>query len=167
MFLKLQPYWQHTTFKRAHQKLASQFFGLYPILHRVGKVAYNIQFLGGAHIHPIFHVSLLKKYVGECTNVSPKLLLITKEGEVELEQDKIIDTSQVKQGNKFVKEVLVQWRRLPAEEATWEDADLLKQQFPTMNLEDKVPLVGEGIDRPMPQRSSRCGRKNPKYFGMA
>ena len=31
VLLKLQPYRKHTTFRRAHQKLASRFFGPYPI----------------------------------------------------------------------------------------------------------------------------------------
>ena len=39
-------------------------------------------------------------------------------------------------------EHLVQWRRLPIEESTWEDATVLQQQFPHLDLGDKVPLPG-------------------------
>jgi len=61
-------------------------------------------------------------------------------------------------------EHLVQWRCLPTEKATWENAQMLQQQFPTVDLEDKNPLDGERIDRPL-RRSTRRGRKNPKYCG--
>lgn len=40
----------------------------------------------------------------------------------------------------------MKWKNLPADDATWEDMQLLKQQFPALNLEDKVTLVGESID---------------------
>ena len=120
VFLKLQPYRQHTTFKRAHHKLASRFFGLYPILQQIGQVAYKLQFLEGARIHPVFHVSLLKKYVGDNKDVSLELPPVADDGIVLLEPKRILDTRWVKQGKKFILEHLVQWCRLPTEEATWE-----------------------------------------------
>jgi len=46
-------------------------------------------------------------------------------------------------------EHLVQWCHLPAEEATWKNAHKLQQQFPIVDLEDKDPLDGERIDRPL------------------
>ena len=36
VLLKLQPYRQHTAFRRAHQKLASRFFGAYLVERRIG-----------------------------------------------------------------------------------------------------------------------------------
>jgi len=36
VFLKLQLYRQYTIFKHAYHKLASRFFGSYPILQRIG-----------------------------------------------------------------------------------------------------------------------------------
>lgn len=37
-------------------------------------------------------------------------------------------------------EVLVEWKDMPREEATWEKLVVLKETFPNYNLEDKVVL---------------------------
>ena len=39
-------------------------------------------------------------------------------------------------------EVLVKWADLSEEDNTWESAAVIKDQFPTFHLEDKVKLVG-------------------------
>lgn len=41
-------------------------------------------------------------------------------------------------------EVLVKWKNLSEEEATWEHAKVVQQQFPTFHLEDKVSLWAAG-----------------------
>ena len=126
-------------------------------MQRIGQVAYKLQLPEGARIHPVFHVSLLKKYVGDNKEVSLELSPVVDDGIVLLDPKRILDIHWVKQGKKFILEHLVQWYRLPTKEATWENAEMLQQQFPTVDLEDKEPLDGERIDKPL-RRSTRRGR---------
>lgn len=49
---------------RKIHKLGLHYFGPFPIIERIGSVAYRILLLPSARMYPIFHVSLLKKCVG-------------------------------------------------------------------------------------------------------
>jgi hypothetical protein len=59
IFLKLQPYKRHSLAHRKNKKLASKYFGPYQVIEKVGEVAYLLP--PGAKVHPVFHVSLLKR----------------------------------------------------------------------------------------------------------
>lgn len=63
VYLKLQPYVQSSLAPRSSQKLAHRFFGLFTVVQKVGKVAYKLLLPDHAKIHPIFHVSQLKKMI--------------------------------------------------------------------------------------------------------
>jgi hypothetical protein len=67
VYLKLQPYVQSSLVRRANHKLAFKFFGPYPIVSKVGMVAYKLRLPDSTTIHPVFHVSLLKKFIGPQT----------------------------------------------------------------------------------------------------
>lgn len=73
VFLKLQPYVQSSLASRAHQKLAFKYFGPYEILERVGQVAYKLLLPSSSAVHPVFHVSQLKKCISNATQVLPSL----------------------------------------------------------------------------------------------
>ncbi|XP_073268339.1 uncharacterized protein [Populus alba] len=97
------------------------------ISKRIGMVAYELKLPEGSLIHPVFHVSLLKKKVGDATIVSSKLPVSDKEGRMRIMPLAILDRKLMKKGNRASTAVLVQWSNLYLEDATWEDlSDLQK-----------------------------------------
>ncbi|WMV32597.1 hypothetical protein MTR67_025982 [Solanum verrucosum] len=61
-------------------KLSPRYVGPYKILKRVGKVAYELQWLAElAAMHPVFHISLLKKCVGDPASIVPLESVVVKD----------------------------------------------------------------------------------------
>ena len=73
VLLKIRPYRQLSLRKKQNQKLSPKYFGSYEIQKKVGTVAYKLDLLAAFVIHPVFHVSQLKKFVGDRTGVQPTL----------------------------------------------------------------------------------------------
>ena len=139
--------WPTNCLQTSSSKTCQQVLRPLSIEKKIENVAYQLQLPARAKIHLVFHVSLLKKYVRDPPQVNLELPPITDEGVVSVEPEKILDTRWIKQGEKFIEESLVKWKRLPTEDATWEATALLHNQFPSLDLEDKYPLGGS-IDRP-------------------
>ena len=64
VWVRLHPYRQHSLTRCPNQKLGSRYIGPYRVLRRVGVVAYKLQLPESAHVHPVFHVSLLRPFKG-------------------------------------------------------------------------------------------------------
>lgn len=99
-------------------------------MEKFGTVAYIIKLPARAQIYNVFHVSLLKKTIGAPVVVSPSLPPVTKDGRPKLVPDKVLSKRMVKWQNKPKIEYLIQWARSLEEDATWEDAQQMVDQFP-------------------------------------
>ena len=147
VFLKLRPHRQQFVVKRINQKLAARFYGPFKIIEKIGEVAYKLQLPDQSRIHPIFHVSLLKKAIGDY-HVQGEL---PKELEVILDEEiypvKVLGSRVTMQNGVSTPQSLIQWKNKSIDDVTWEDNDVIRGQFPEFNLEDKVFAEGGGIDR--------------------
>ncbi|GAU18789.1 hypothetical protein TSUD_80780 [Trifolium subterraneum] len=64
VLLRLQPYRQQSVTHRVSQKLAKRYFGPFPVIRRIGSVAYELALPPSSRIHPVVHVSQLRAYHG-------------------------------------------------------------------------------------------------------
>lgn len=92
-------------------------------------MAYKLDRLASSKIHPVFHVSCLKKMLGLKCIVQAKLPELDEEGSIWIQFEAIKDTREHRMRHHIVKKVLSQWKGTPPEDATWEPSSIL-QQFP-------------------------------------
>ena len=126
VYLRLQPYRQTTAAVRTSLKLSPRFFGPYKILQKIGSVAYKLDLPTCVKIHPVFHVSSLKRKVGTQDITSVTLPNVTDTGVLQA----ILDRRFRTKGNQAVTEVLVQWADASPDDATWEEYYPLLERFP-------------------------------------
>jgi hypothetical protein len=121
---------------RRNLKLSPRFYGPFQVTQRIGAVAYKLNLPPTSLIYPIFHVSNLKKKLGNQTASLPHLPQLTAEGTLALEPEIALARHLKKKGDKARAEILILWTGTTAQDATWEDLDELRTSFP--NLMGKV-----------------------------
>lgn len=129
VFLKLQPYRQHSLRNQAHHKLNPKYFGPYKVLDRVGKVAYQLELPVSSGIHNVFHVSQLKL----CTDPAASVVqhpTVLPEFSATGEPEAILARKMVKRGRVAATKVLVKWKNKPEDLATWVYYYDLLKEFP-------------------------------------
>ena len=92
----------------------------------------------------MFHVSCLKKAVGQFINTSEELPPLDEEGQLELVPEEVLELREQKLRSKVVKECLIRWRGLPVEYATWESEQVLWHPGLVL-LEDKQFREGKTV----------------------
>ena len=122
VFLKVSPMRGVLRFGKTG-KLAPHYIGPFPILERIGPLAYRVQlpnWLSG--VHDVFHISNLRKYVHDPDDIIEEAaqqdLEITPNLAVRREPMKIVDRDEKRLRNKIVKLVKVKWSGDP-KDCTW------------------------------------------------
>jgi len=93
VFLRLQPYKQ-MSLKQAkkYNKLSPKYYGPYKVLQKIGNMAYKLELLASSRVHLVFHVSCLKKFIGEKILVQTILPELDEEGKIILEPEAVTKT---------------------------------------------------------------------------
>ncbi|GJU17803.1 retrotransposable element Tf2 [Tanacetum coccineum] len=100
VYLKLQPYRQTTVRKGRQHKLSSKIFGPFQVLERIGQVAYKLQLPAYAKVHPVFHVSQLKRCLTPNTTMGT-FPDCDAQGLLPAEPIKLLERKIVKQRNRM------------------------------------------------------------------
>lgn len=130
VYLKMAPYRLAAFGFRGALKLQNKYYGPFIITQKIGKLAYKLQFPPHVKIHPVFHVSQLKKHIGTKSIPSPNLPMVSADGTVKTGPAAVLQVRQVPRNNLPVVQWYIQWENLSPEDATWEDADFIKYTFP-------------------------------------
>jgi hypothetical protein len=85
VFVRLQPYKQLSLKQQGKNKLAPKYYRPYQINRKISHVAYGLDLPDKSCIHNVFHVSCLKKVVGQHQKVQTLLPLLDEEGRIILE----------------------------------------------------------------------------------
>ena len=138
MFVKLQPYRFPSLAKRPNEKLSSSYYGSYKVLERIGSIAYGLELPSYSKINNVFHISQLKKLIGPAVQPQPLPTCLEENLELHVQPERVLQSRYSKKGHL---EVLLKWKNLPNYENTWEDYDVVRLQFPSFYLEDKVGVI--------------------------
>lgn len=133
VYLKLQSYRQMSVVQRKNFKLSARYYGPYTVIQRIGKVAYKLKLPHSSKIHDVFHVSQLKKRIGQTKVIQTKLPLVNGNGELKPMLVAVLDRRLIKKGQRPATMVLVQWSNSIPEDATWEEWEKLSKQYPDFN----------------------------------
>lgn len=134
------------------------------MIKRIGKVAYQLQLPATTKIHSVFHVSQLKKAVGQEPVSATIPDQLTTDMEMVGEPEQVMDVRK-RPGSSDCLEVLIKWKQLPVFEATWEEARALGARFPDFHLEDKVKLWAPGNVMKATEQSPVLTYARKKYKG--
>jgi hypothetical protein len=101
----------------------------------------------GSKIHNVFHVSCLKRALGQHVLVNETLPPVDEERHLHLIPEEILETRVKQLRSIVIKEYLVKWKDFPIEDATWENERILQENGSGL-LEGKQFPVGETIISP-------------------
>ncbi|WMV46298.1 hypothetical protein MTR67_039683 [Solanum verrucosum] len=126
-------------------KLSPRYIVPYKISKRVGNVAYELELPQElVAVHPVFHISMLKKCMGNPSLIIPTEDIGIKDSlSYEEIQFQILDRQVRKLRTKEIASVNVLWRNQFVGEATWEAEEDIKKRYQHLFEIGEVPDQGK------------------------
>ncbi|KAH0643764.1 hypothetical protein KY290_035213 [Solanum tuberosum] len=131
VFLRVSPMKGVMRFGR-RGKLSPRYIRPFEILQTVGEVIYELALPPAfSAIHPVFHVSMLRRYVPDESYVLQYDAVELDDRLTFVEEPVVILARDVRRlRSRAIAVVKVRWRHRPVEEATWETEQEMREQFP-------------------------------------
>ena len=114
------------------------FYGPYQITRKISVVAYKLKLPDKIRIQNVFHVSNLKKLLGQHQYAQTTLPTLDEEGKLVLEPKVVVDIRERRLRSRIIKEYLIKWKNCPLEDASWETEKFHQQYSSLPCFEDKA-----------------------------
>ena len=88
-------------------KLTPKYYGPYKVLQKISSMAYKLEIPSSSRVHPVFHVSWLKKLIGNkipIKTIFPIFSELDEEGQVILKPEQIMETRTKQLHNRAITE---------------------------------------------------------------
>ena len=93
-------------------------------------MAYKLQLPEQVGIHPVFHISQLKRHLGAKVLPLAGLSMVAQGGKIKTEPVKILSRRIIPRNGDVVGQWLVHWNGMTKSEVTWEDVKFIMASFP-------------------------------------
>ena len=103
MYFMLHPYKKTSLKRNGAENLNPRYYGPYKVIRKIGEVAYELELLEGSKIHNVFHVSCLKKYIGQKIVILDTLPPLDDEGQLTLILEKVWKIRERRLGSRIIK----------------------------------------------------------------
>ena len=97
------------------------------MLQKTGTMGCKLELPTSSLVHLVFHVSCLKKVIGENLPVQTILPELDEELKIILEPEAVMETRTQQLRNRSISEYLIKWKNLPIEDSTWEDKNFIQK----------------------------------------
>ena len=114
-------------------KLAPRYVGPFPIIAKRGELSYQLELPDGfPRVHDVFHVSQLRRcFKDPIRGVDHQILDLQPDLSYREHPIRILAESERKTRRKTTKFLKVQWSNHSEAEATWEQEDRLRSEYPS------------------------------------
>ncbi|XP_071727293.1 uncharacterized protein [Rutidosis leptorrhynchoides] len=107
LWVRLHRYKQLLVGKRINQKLSKRYFDPYAIEKNISVVAYKLKLPECSKIHPVFHISLMKKFKGDGAFLYQPLSELDNGSGPILVPQHVLDNRQIVRDGNVVNQVLI------------------------------------------------------------
>jgi hypothetical protein len=113
-------------------KLSPRYIGPYLITTRVGFLAYRLQLPESmARVHPVFHVSMLRKYIRDPElKIEANPIIIQQDLTINAQPVCVLEFSERVMCNRTIKYVKILWSNQTEREVTWELESTMRSKYP-------------------------------------
>ena len=112
-------------------KLSPHFCGPFKVLEKINEVAYRLKLPDHVKLHPVFHVSYLKKALSRFDNTLPTYVDVQEVEQETRDPIGILEERTRRLRNWDITKYLVEWSNKPKEEATWESTAFAREVGPS------------------------------------